>query len=152
MADSEIKIKATLDLAEAKASLSTLGREVDASMSTAANGAQKLGKSLDQVATSAKLSAQQIGQIALGFSGMGIKLAATVADAQGYHKEAGYLSAISSGALQGAQLAMMMDRKPWPRLRLSAVAQPALGTISRKNPKPAPRRTPGRRPSSATRT
>lgn len=108
MADSEIKIKATLDLAEAKASLSTLGREVDASMSTAANGAQKLGKSLDQVATSAKLSAQQIGQIAIGFSGMGFRLAATVAEAQGYSKAAGYLSAIGMGAVHGAALGVGM--------------------------------------------
>lgn len=111
MADSEIKIKATLDLAEAKASLSTLGREVDSSMSTAANGAQKLGKSLDQVATSAKLSAQQIGQIAIGFSGMGIKLAATVAEAQGYHKAAGYLSAAGTGAVQGATMGAPLGPK-----------------------------------------
>ena len=111
MADSEIKIKATLDLAEAKASLSTLGREVDSSMSTAANGAQKLGKSLDQVAASAKLSAQQIGQIAIGFSGLAVKVAASVAEAQGYHTVAGYLSSIGMGAAQGAMMGSPLGPK-----------------------------------------
>ena len=102
MADSDIKIKATLDTGAIGADLQKVGRDVDTSLDKAASSADKLGSSLAQVGSAAKLSAEQITGITLSLSGMALTLGGSYLQSRGQDVAAGYLKSAGAMAMQGS--------------------------------------------------
>ena len=99
--DADIKLRATLDSSEVTTGLQKIGQDASASIDAAAKSGDKLAKSLDDVGKSAKVSAQQLGQMSLAMASMAIDVAGSVAESRGYNKLAGYLKSTAAGAAAG---------------------------------------------------
>ena len=102
MADSKVEIQVTANTDEAKRSLADLESAADRAMDAGANSAKKFAKGLDEVGESAKLSAREIKGVVAGMASMAAGVASAALKANGREKEASYLGAASSGAVQGA--------------------------------------------------
>lgn len=102
MADSKVQIEVTADTSDAKQKLADLEAQADRAMDSGANSARKFAKGLDEVGESAKLSAREIKGVVAGMASMAAGVASAALKANGREKEASYLGAASSGAVQGA--------------------------------------------------
>ena len=102
MADSKVEIQVTANTEDAKRSLADLEAAADRAMDSGASSARKLARSLDEVGESAKVSARQIKGVVAGMASMAAGVASAALKANGREREASYLGAASSGAVQGA--------------------------------------------------
>lgn len=102
MADSKVEIQVTADTSDAKQKLADLEAQADRAMDAGANSAKKFAKGLDEVGKSAELSAREIKGVVAGMASMAAGVAASALKANGREREASYLGAASSGAVQGA--------------------------------------------------
>ena len=100
--DADIKLKATLDSSEVTTGLQKIGQDASTSIDAAAESGSKLGKSLDEVGKSAKVSAQQITSMAVAMSGMAMRLGSSVLESRGMSTGARYLSDAGQMGMQGA--------------------------------------------------
>lgn len=102
MADSKVEIQVTADTSDAKQKLADLEAQADRAMDSGANSARRFAKGLDEVGKSAKLSAREIKGVVAGMASMAAGVASAALKANGREREASYLGAASSGAVQGA--------------------------------------------------
>ena len=107
MADSKVTIKIDADAEGAKRAFAEVQSSADAAMESGARSAQKLSKSLDNVAESAKLTNQQIKALTTGLAGAAVGIAAVALKDYGMDKEASYLSAAGSKAMQWGSMGAM---------------------------------------------
>lgn len=102
MADSKITIDIEANAEGAKQALESLENATASAMERGAKSANKLSKSLDGVAQSAKISAREMKGVVAGMASMAAGVAATALKANGRDMEASYLTGASAGAVQGA--------------------------------------------------
>lgn len=126
MADSKVEIQVTADAEQAKRTFADVEDAANRAMEAGAQSAQKLSKSLDGVAESAKVSAREIKVVAAGMASMAAGVAASALRNQGMEATASYAGAASSGAVQGAS--MMAPLGPLAMI-LGAAGGGALGTL-----------------------
>lgn len=102
MADSDIKLKATLDAAEVQQGLQQIGRDATTAIDAAGRSASKMAENLEKVGVASKVSAQQITSMAVAMSGMAMRLGSSVLESRGMSTQARYLGDAGQMAMTGA--------------------------------------------------